>query len=111
MRIFKEEQETKRVIFNVDADIAARLEHAKKVAKQLGKKLNVEAVIDEALGRYLEAAEKQFSRLKGGTRGVSDDPIVMGPSPDDAGAPASTTAVQVRPTSNLAHSSAKQPKR
>ncbi|MFV0349878.1 MAG: hypothetical protein ACK5JO_14975 [Halodesulfovibrio sp.] len=111
MRIFKEEQETKRVIFNVDAELAARLEHAKNVAKQLGKKLNVDAVIDEALSRYLEAAEKQFTRIRGGMRGLSEDPIVMGPSPEDAGEMASTTAVQVRASSNLARTSAKQQKK
>ncbi len=106
MKIFKEELETKRVIFNVDADLAARLEEAKKLAKQLGKKLNVEAVVDESLARYLDAAEKQLSRMKRGGKSIPDSPIVMGPSAEDAGEPAATKAVQVRTTSNLAPSSA-----
>lgn len=110
MKIFKEEQETKRVIFNVDVDIAARLEEAKRLARQHGKKLNADAVVDEALTRYLDAAEKQLARMKGG-RPQNEDPIIMGPSAEDAGEPAATTAVQVRTTSKLATTPGKQQKK
>lgn len=110
MKVFKEEQETKRVIFNVDATLAARLEEAKKLAKKLGKKLNADAIIDEALSRYLDAAEKQLSRTSGSARHASADPIVMGPSAEDAGEPAATKAVQVRASSDLARSRLQQEK-
>ncbi|GFM37225.1 hypothetical protein [Desulfovibrio psychrotolerans] len=109
MKVFKEEQEIKRVIFNVDADLAVRLENAKKNARQNGKKLNVDEVVNEALARYLDAAEKQLSRMRRSTH-YGTDPIVMGPSAHytdgdaggDAGESASTTAVQVRTPGNLA---------
>ena len=46
MDIFKEETETKRVIFNVRMDLAVRLEKAKKEARSIGKKLDVDSIID-----------------------------------------------------------------
>lgn len=108
MKVFKEEQETKRVIFNVDADLAARLENAKKNARQNGKKLNVDEVVNEALARYLDVAEKQLSRMRRSAQ-YGTDPIAMGPSAhdvsEDAGGDAgeaATTAVQVRTPGNLA---------
>lgn len=108
MQIFKDEQETKRVIFNVDHRLAARLENAKALAKQFGKKLNVDSVVDSALAVYLEEAEKQLSRLEREPAAYDEGPIVMGPSSDDIDVPADAKAVQVRQSSAPAKSKKKE---
>lgn len=63
MSVFKEEQETKRVIFNVRLDLAERLEKAKENAKAYGKKLDVDTAIDKALEKFLKKAEKKMQEL------------------------------------------------
>lgn len=99
MQIFKEDHDTKRVIFNVDYRLASRLEKAKTLAKRHGKKLNIDAVVDEALAVFLEEAEKQLSRMERDTEPRQAGPIIMGPSSDDIDVPTDTTAVQVRQSS------------
>ncbi|QTA83567.1 Uncharacterized protein dnl_59800 [Desulfonema limicola] len=64
MGIFKEETETKRVIFNIRIDLAQRLEKAKKDARSLGKKLDVSDPVDKALEKFLKRAEKRIADLK-----------------------------------------------
>jgi len=64
MDIFKEETETKRVIFNVRMDLAVRLEKAKKEARSIGKKLDVDSIIDKELEKFLKKAEKKLSEIK-----------------------------------------------
>ena len=64
MSVFKEEPETKRVIFNVRLDLARRLETAKEEARGLGKKLDVDGAIDKALEKFLKKAEKKISEMK-----------------------------------------------
>ncbi|MCB2183018.1 MAG: hypothetical protein KQH63_13370 [Desulfobulbaceae bacterium] len=63
MSVFKEDKEYKRVIFNVDIELAHRLEVAKSKARFLGKKLDVDNVIDKALEKFLKKAEKKFAEL------------------------------------------------
>jgi hypothetical protein len=60
MSIFKEESETKRVIFNVEIDLAKRLETAKKNARTIGKKLDVDTAVNKALEKFLKKAEKKI---------------------------------------------------
>ena len=60
MSIFKNEIETKRVIFNVRMDLAERLEQAKNIARSIGKKLDVDTAIDKALDKFLKKAEKKL---------------------------------------------------
>jgi hypothetical protein len=61
--IFKNDNETKRVIFNIDLNLAVRLERAKECSRMLGKKLDVDAAIDKELEKFLKKAEKKFSEL------------------------------------------------
>lgn len=63
MSVFKEDKEFKRVIFNIDIDLANRLEMAKSKARFLGKKLDVDSVIDKSLEKFLKKAEKKFAEL------------------------------------------------
>lgn len=72
MSVFKEEMEYKRVIFNVQIDLAERLEQAKKDAKRIGKKLDADTAINKALEKFLKKAEKKI--LEGMKRkGVSPE--------------------------------------
>lgn len=61
--IFKTEEETKRVIFNVRMDLAERLDQAKEDAKTVGRKLDLEGVINEALEKFLRKAEKRLADM------------------------------------------------
>jgi len=61
--IFKDDSETKRVIFNVRMDLAERLEQAKKEARQINKKLDVDSAIDKCLEKYLKKAEKKIADM------------------------------------------------
>lgn len=64
MSIFKEESETKRVIFNIDIDIALRLERAKKDARKFGKKLDVDTPVSKAVEKFLRKAEKKLEEME-----------------------------------------------
>jgi hypothetical protein len=64
MSVFREETETKRVIFNVRLDLAERLESAKEEAKRLGKKLDADSAVDKALERFLKKAEKKLQEMQ-----------------------------------------------
>lgn len=78
MSVFKEEIETKRVIFNVRLDLARRLERAKKDARKLDKKLDVESAVDRALEKFLKKAEKKIAEMKR-KKGLTDDLVVGEP--------------------------------
>ena len=87
MTVFKEDIETKRVIFNVRLEYAYRLEKAKEEARTLGKKLDIDSAIDKALEKFLKKAEKKIVELKG--KGISEGlsgPVecgAPGAEPDD----------------------------
>ncbi len=61
MNIFKEDKESKRVIFNIRADLAKRLEKAKNDARQIGKKLDTDGAVNDSLENFLKKAEKKIS--------------------------------------------------
>lgn len=73
MSVFKDEVDTKRVIFNVRLDLAQRLERAKKDARDLGKKLDADGAVDKALEKFLKKAEKKIAEVKKKHRGEGDE--------------------------------------
>ncbi len=60
MSIFKAEEDTKRVIFNIRLDLAQRLEKAKEEARMLGRKLDHESAVNKTLEKFLKKAEKRI---------------------------------------------------
>jgi hypothetical protein len=64
MTIFKEETETKRMIFNIRCDLADRLLLAKEEARNLGKRLDIETTINKAIEKFLQKAEKRIKDEK-----------------------------------------------
>ncbi len=73
MTVFKEEIETKRVVFNVEMDIAKRLETAKNDAKKIGKKLDVDTAVNKALDKFLKKAEKRLNEMNARRSGKTGD--------------------------------------
>ena len=63
MSVFKKEKEFKRVIFNIDAELAERLEKAKEESRRFGKKLDVDGSMDKALEKFLKKAEKKLGEM------------------------------------------------
>ncbi|AGW13278.1 hypothetical protein [Megalodesulfovibrio gigas] len=63
MSVFKKEKEFKRVIFNIDAELAERLEKAKEESRRFGKKLDVDGAMDKALEKFLKKAEKKLEEM------------------------------------------------
>lgn len=76
MGIFKNETDTKRMIFNVRSDLAERLEKAKEDSRRIGKKLDIDNTIDKALEKFLKKAEKRLSEL-------SDKLIISSTAPNE----------------------------
>lgn len=74
MNVFKEEDETKRIIFNVRLDLADRLERAKKHSRAIGKRLDADTAVDKALEKFLKKAEKKIAELLE-KRGITPDPL------------------------------------
>jgi hypothetical protein len=64
MGIFKEEPETKRMIFNIRGDLADRLLLAKEEARNMGKRLDIETTINKAIEKFLQKAEKRIKEEK-----------------------------------------------
>jgi len=64
MSIFKEESETKRMIFNIREDLADRLISAKEEARSMGKRLDIETAINKAIEKFLDKAEKRIKEEK-----------------------------------------------
>ncbi len=62
--IFKEELETKRMIFNVRGDLADRLLLAKEAARSMGKRLDIETTVNKAIEKFLQKAEKRIKEEK-----------------------------------------------
>lgn len=61
MSVFVKEKETKRIIFNIDMDLAERLERAKELSKKMGKKLDVDTPVNKALEKFVKKAEKKIA--------------------------------------------------
>jgi vacuolar-type H+-ATPase subunit H len=64
MGIFKEETESKRMIFNIRSDLANRLLSAREEARSLGKRLDIETSINKAIEKFLQKAEKRIKEEK-----------------------------------------------
>jgi hypothetical protein len=64
MGIFKEEPETKRMIFNIRGDLADRLLLSKEEARSLGKRLDIDTTINKAIEKFLQKAEKRIKEEK-----------------------------------------------
>jgi len=64
MSIFKRDREIKRMIFNVYADLAERLEAIKAEARQLDKRLDVDTAVNKALDKFVKKAEKKLEELR-----------------------------------------------
>ncbi len=61
MSVFVKEKEVKRVIFNIDYELAERLERAKELSKKIGKKLDVDTTVNKALEKFIKKAEKKIA--------------------------------------------------
>ena len=75
MSVFKDEGETKRVIFNIEMELAKRLENAKKNARTIGRKLDVDTAVNKALEKFLKKAEKKIYEIMK-KQGIQD-PLVI----------------------------------
>jgi len=64
VRIFKEEDESKRVTFNIRLDLALRLEKAKEDVRLFDKRLAIDGIVNAALEKFLKKAEKKIVELK-----------------------------------------------
>ncbi|MFZ3046186.1 MAG: hypothetical protein WA151_09750 [Desulfatirhabdiaceae bacterium] len=64
MDIFKEEDDTKRMIFNIRYDLVNRLLSAREEARNMGKRLDIETAINKALEKFLQKAEKRIREEK-----------------------------------------------
>lgn len=99
MSVFKEEMETKRVIFNVRMDLAERLEKAKEDARVIGKKLDLEGVIDKALEKFLKKAERKLEEKKV-ELGLVEQKKDAGDKADDGATALEAAAAQEKETKN-----------
>ena len=82
MSIFKEEIETKRVIFNIEIDLANRLDDLKKNARAIGKKLDADTAVNRALEKFLKKAEKKIAEIKK-KKGIPDALRITSGETDD----------------------------
>ncbi|NMC48403.1 MAG: hypothetical protein GYA47_03075 [Desulfovibrio sp.] len=57
------------MIFNVDSDIADRLEALRDEAKNYGKRLDVDTAVNKGLEKFLKKAEKKFEELRHEAKG------------------------------------------
>jgi len=64
MSVFKTDNECKRMIFNVNSEIALRLDAAREEAKSFGKKLDIDSAVNKALEKFLKKAEKKIAELR-----------------------------------------------
>jgi hypothetical protein len=64
MSIFKQDREIKRMIFNVYADLAERIETLKAEARKFDKRLDVDAAVNKALDKFVKKAEKKLEEVK-----------------------------------------------
>jgi len=64
MSVFKSDNECKRMIFNVNNEMAQRLDAAREEAKAFGKKLDVDSAVNKALEKFIKKAEKKIAELR-----------------------------------------------
>ena len=82
MSIFKNDRETKRMIFNVYIDVAERLDKARELSRSFDKRLDVDTCINKALEKFLHKAEKKLEEMQ---RANKDRPCRAAPSSPDSG--------------------------
>lgn len=85
MSIFKNDMETKRVIFNINADLADRLEAAKQLSRRLGKRLDADTSVNKSLEKFLKKAEKKLEELL--REAGEDAPVARTAARDEPGEP------------------------
>jgi vacuolar-type H+-ATPase subunit H len=93
MPVFKNEPETKRVIFNIEMDLAQSLEDAKEASRELGKKLDADTAVNKALAKFLKKAwkhieEEREARARAERNRLHIKPGPAGESDRSAAAPA-----------------------
>jgi len=64
MSIFKNDKETKRMIFNIYADIAERLDKARELSRSFDKRLDVDSCVNKAIEKFLRKAEKKLEEMQ-----------------------------------------------
>jgi len=64
MSIFKNDRDTKRMIFNIYFDIAERLDALKDEAKKYDKRLDVDTAVNKALEKFISKAEKKMDEMR-----------------------------------------------
>lgn len=64
MSIFKNDRETKRMIFNVYCDLAERLDALKDEAKTYEKRLDIDTAVNKALEKFISKAEKKMDEMR-----------------------------------------------
>ncbi|QLA15018.1 hypothetical protein [Desulfolutivibrio sulfoxidireducens] len=64
MSVFKHDKEVKRMIFNVDSDIADRIDLLRDEAKNYGKRLDVDTAVNKGLEKFLKKAEKKLEEMR-----------------------------------------------
>jgi hypothetical protein len=64
MSVFREEKEFKRMIFNINSDVAEAIELLKDKAKNYGKKLDVDTTVNKALAKFIKKAEKKIEEMQ-----------------------------------------------
>jgi hypothetical protein len=69
MSIFKQDKEVKRMIFNVDSEIAERIEAVREEARSFGKKLDVDTAVNKGLEKFLKKAEKKIEEMRHEAKG------------------------------------------
>jgi len=103
MSIFKQDKEVKRMIFNVDSEVAERVEAVREEARSFGKKLDVDTAVNKGLEKFLKKAEKKIEEMrheaKGKKRHQSADIVAR---PDDSPALPEEKALATTPPSQPA---------
>lgn len=79
MSIFKKDREIKRMIFNIYADNAERLDRLKDDAKQFDKRLDVDTAVNKALEKFIAKAEKKMEEMRREGKGKRAKPGVSAP--------------------------------
>lgn len=83
MSIFKQDKEVKRMIFNVDSEIAERIEAIRDEARSFGKKLDVDTAVNKGLEKFLKKAEKKLEEMRHEAKGRKrHQPADIVPRPD-----------------------------
>lgn len=80
MSIFKNDRETKRMIFNVYTDVAERLDRARELSRSFEKRLDVDTCINKALEKFLHKAEKKLEEMQRANKDRPDRAATLSPA-------------------------------